>query len=309
MLTKRLSALLAIVCMLCGWGAVHAGSVGSLPKYNLFVAGDLTNSSEVEGATFVGGDLSGPSSNYGIRLGTSPIPDALVVGGDITGNPKQVFGNAVAGGSVSATLNFNTGGTLRSETIDAASLTQQVQDASDYYASLSSNASVTVPGTQPGAVKFQANGSSPVAVFDVSLSDLFSNKTQQIELDLNGADMAVINVSGTSALWQSGNMVGDLISEDVRNRVLWNFYQADSLTFNNALYGSLLAPNAHFQNATMIEGNVYVSSMDKRGEVHLQSDVPFTQPPNNSAVPSPTAALFGAGLLSLVACRRRRKQA
>ena len=39
----------------------------ALHEWNLVVLGDLKSSSEVEGRTFVGGNLSGTSSNYQIR--------------------------------------------------------------------------------------------------------------------------------------------------------------------------------------------------------------------------------------------------
>ena len=103
---------------------------------------------------------------------------------------------------------------------------------------------------------FNSSGDS-VAVFDIDAADLFSNKTQQIELNLNGSSTAIINVRGTSANWNQGNIVGDLVSDDeVKEKVLWNFYEAETLNFNLALYGSLLAPLASLTNQTILEGTV-----------------------------------------------------
>ncbi|MGH6633628.1 MAG: collagen-binding domain-containing protein, partial [Sphingopyxis sp.] len=60
--------------------------IDALREWNLVVLGNLESSSEVEGRTFVGGNLSGNSSNYGIRATTSPSGQpGLTVVGNVTG--------------------------------------------------------------------------------------------------------------------------------------------------------------------------------------------------------------------------------
>ena len=80
-------------------------------EYNLVVLGDLTSSSEVEGRTFVGGNLSGGSSNYYIKGNKAPASTApgLTVVGSVSGGTKQLNNSsgALIGGSMSSGLNLN----------------------------------------------------------------------------------------------------------------------------------------------------------------------------------------------------------
>ena len=86
--------------------------LAELKANNLIVLGNLDSSSEVEGRTFVGGDLSGSSSNYFILNGkTAPASTApgLTVVGDVTGGTKNLNNSsgAAIGGNESSGLNLN----------------------------------------------------------------------------------------------------------------------------------------------------------------------------------------------------------
>ncbi len=243
-----------------------SASAFSLGDYNLVVFEDVTSNSDVEGSAFIGGDLLGSSSNYCIKCdaGGSFFPFdgvGLKVVGDIEGNPKNVNNGTDLeyGGNLNAIVNMNGGGSIIQNSNLANEFTQLknfLSNESTLYSNLASNSSINVPGQQPGPVIFNSSGDS-VAVFDIDAADLFSNKTQQIELNLNGSSTAIINVRGTSANWNQGNIVGDLVSDDeVKEKVLWNFYEAETLNFNLALYGSLLAPLASLTNQTILEGTV-----------------------------------------------------
>ena len=84
--------------------------IDALREWNLVVLGNLESSSEVEGRTFVGGNLGGNSSNYGIRTTTSPNGQpGLTVVGNVTGSHKNLNNGsgAVIGGNVSSGFNLN----------------------------------------------------------------------------------------------------------------------------------------------------------------------------------------------------------
>jgi len=71
-----------------------AGLAGAGPYSDLgvFVYGDYTSTSEVEGRAIVGGNLGGPSSNYGIALSPAAYSgvDTLMVGGNVgAGRPDR----------------------------------------------------------------------------------------------------------------------------------------------------------------------------------------------------------------------------
>lgn len=282
-----------------------SASAFSLSDYNLVVFEDLTSSSEVEGSAFIGGNLLGSSSNYCTQCNTggtfSPFDGVgLKVVGNIEGNTKQVNNgtNLEYGGSLNAIVNTNGGGsqTQNSGLADEfAQLKNFLINQSTLYSNLASNSSVTLPSQQPGPVTFNSSGDN-IAVFDVDADQLFSNLTQQIQLNLNGSSTAIINVGGTNANWTQGNIVGSWVSDAVQEKVLWNFYEAETLNFNQALHGSLLAPLASLTNQTELEGTVVVKSFIQNGEVHLPVFA------GAAAVPEPltilgagTAIAFGTG--------------
>ncbi|NER84746.1 MAG: choice-of-anchor A family protein [Leptolyngbya sp. SIO1D8] len=299
-----------------------AAQAFSFSDYNLVVFGDLYSNSEVEGNAFIGGDLNGNSSNYCIKCSPdgsfTPFDgNGLKVVGDINGTPKNVNNgaNVEYGDTLNAHINTNGGGTVTHNS-DLASefdaLENFLKDTSVELAGLESNSSVATPGQQPGAVRFNSSGAK-TAIFNIDISQLFSNKTQQIELDLNGSETAIINVSGTSASWNQGNMVGSLVNDATQQKVVWNFYEAEDLQFNNAFYGSLLAPLAHLTNQTELEGNVVVKSLQQNGEVHLptfKGELPVVSPPQEEepkSVPEPATALGLITILGFGAIRKRHR--
>jgi choice-of-anchor A domain-containing protein len=122
--TRTLSALCAGVLLACASAAAaeplpataNAASVNgglqAMRDYNLIVLKDLKSTSEVEGRTFVGGDLSGGSSNYLTKPGAQAGGTALTVGGDVTGGPKNINngGDVRVGGDLTSGANMNGGG-------------------------------------------------------------------------------------------------------------------------------------------------------------------------------------------------------
>jgi choice-of-anchor A domain-containing protein len=284
-----------------------------LSAYNLITFGNLTTTSEVEGRTLVGGNLFGNASNYGVALPNSTGVDVLAVAGNISGSNIQINngGNLRLGGTSSANLNFNGGGQL----INDPSVSQLVGEAqialTGYSTFLTTQAptnAVNIPGgnDQPGPVNFSAVAAGPnnVAVFNIDGNSLFNNnKVQQIDMNFNGADTVVINVSGTNITYNSGNFVGLFASDFSAQRVIWNFYEATGLQLDRVLWGAVLAPNANITGIggnpmnQVIEGSVVANSLLTNSEVHLPTFDGFVPTPGTAAV---------LGLASLVAARRRR---
>jgi len=94
-----------------------------------------------------------------------------------------------------------------------------------------------------------------------------------------------------------GNAVGSMVSEQWRDKIIWNFFEAESINLTKQLNGSLLAPLAHLENRTPIEGTVVVKSFTQRGEVHLSSYSGqgleyFDAKQPSSKVPEPSSMLF-----------------
>lgn len=83
---------------------VNAG-LQAMRDYNLIALKDLQSNSGVQGKTFVGGDLSGSSSNYMTKAGQSGV--ALRVAGNVTGSAKNVSNDGVVqvGGNLDSGVN------------------------------------------------------------------------------------------------------------------------------------------------------------------------------------------------------------
>jgi hypothetical protein len=68
-----------------------------LQSYDLFTSGDVWTSSEVEGKTFIGGDLtSSNSANFGIHLATTTDVTFEIAGTFTSGNALNVNKGSVA---------------------------------------------------------------------------------------------------------------------------------------------------------------------------------------------------------------------
>lgn len=314
---------MSVVAILVCWGTATA-TAGPLNDYNLIVLGNLTSSSEVEGKTFVGGNLSSSSSNYGIHLTVPPSELSLIVGGSITsGNIQLNKGSMIVGGNVAAgvNVNMNSGGNyaiggLKQGNVNGGSqvpftsipdvLTMQTEllSLANSYASLAPNSTTSIQhGNQ---LIFDAVPAGPQnrAVFNVAAIDIFQNNSlAQLVLNVNGADEIIINVSGSSVLWNNGmNQTGSLLTDAVRERVVWNFYEATDINLGRNLNGALLAPQAHLTSSTNIDGSVAVASFTQNGEVHLPTSV-------LNPVPEPASVMLGLlALPGLLLIMRRRQR-
>ncbi|MBL8554728.1 MAG: choice-of-anchor A family protein [Phenylobacterium sp.] len=125
-LARSLSALFAAGLVLAGAGMAAAApapaadnaaqinaGLQAMRDYNLIALKDLQSSQGVQGRTFVGGNLTGGSSNYMTRSGQSGGV-ALTVAGSVTGGAKNVSngGAVVVGGNLDSGANMNGGGSV-----------------------------------------------------------------------------------------------------------------------------------------------------------------------------------------------------
>ena len=320
--------------------------VDALREWNLVVLGNLESSSEVEGRTFVGGNLSGNSSNYGIRATTSPNGQpGLTVVGNVTGSHKNLNNGsgAVVGGNVSSGFNLNgpnqtvkVGGTISNTNVNQNSvisnldasnpgfglgLQQQKAELKGSMSSLSfemgtlkSNSQLTVQGSR-GTFTAQPNAQG-LAVFNITAADL--DKIGEIQFNLNGADTAIVNVSGRS-INLNDNFLGG--TNNLGERVIWNFPEAEDLKLTTAWGGSVLAPLADAETRNYIQGSAVFGNLKQNGEMHIGTFKGgyTTSPPGGSSggdsstgggatpVPEPgMAGLFGLGVGGLILWRRRR---
>lgn len=243
-------------------------------RYSLIVLNDLSTSSDVENRAFVGGSLvSTSSANFAINTNgvASTEPMLVVVGNIVAGNPINLNAGSLrlGGSSNGRIINFNGGGSLIADTsLSNGPITSKLQEASASLAAQAANNGVTIAGN---AAKFQVTETTDdgVAIFQVAGADLFGGAIAQIELVPGGADTIVINVTGGSINWVSGNMVGSFNSTNWRGNIIWNFPQATSINLGSYNFmGALLAPYAAVTAAGNLDGSVAVKSLTTSAEVH-----------------------------------------
>ena len=314
-----------VVALLVGLYSQYslAGPIETLSEYNLIVLNDLASTSEVEGKTLIGGDLSG-TSNYGIRLTQNDLSngDALVIAGDL------VSGSTVNANGQSVVIAGNNNGRVnaRSVSSDASQydfdlIKSEFVNFSGYLSELAVNSILTTSTNgQPGPASFEVGSDidTDVAVFNITAEDFFNNNSiQQYDVDLNGQSPSaiVINVSGEVIDDSnfSGNGVGNIVTDAFRENIIWNFFEATDIDLVKQLNGSLLAPFADLSNATPIEGSVVVNNFDQDGEVHdalfagtINYDVSTDPQDSIVDVPAPSSfIIFASALLGLGLWRRK----
>lgn len=330
MAIRKLAALLAASAALSA-GAAQAGvtemnaALDAMGQYNLIVRGNLTSSTEVEGRAFVGGSVLGNASNYNIDnlSGTG-----LTVVGNVEGGKKNVSGDIAIGGDVSSGVEFQQGGaqvltyggTLSNTNVNApdtavqtpglgASLATQrdemfagLTELSTYLAGLSDTDTITSDGSN---VYFDAASAGDIAVFSIADLSLFQNKSVQFASPTNYS-LVVINVLSTNSLTTPGGMNFNGPT-GLGTKVIWNFAgltAGDTLTFNNAWYGSVLATGATASNNTLIEGSMVFAAFNQGGEVHTPGFGDF----RFNAVPEPATwvmMILGFGAAGAMIRRRR----
>ncbi|GAB7554995.1 hypothetical protein NRB_45090 [Novosphingobium sp. 11B] len=288
-----MAAALSATPLLADSGMI--AGIDVLKTWNLVVLGDLTSSSEVEGRTFVGGDLNGNSSNYQIQAipASSTGTPGLTVVGDVNGGAKNLNNGsgAVVGGNVNSGLNLNgaaqtvlVGGSISNTNVNnntvtsglasgdpsfSQNLTQQASLIETSMTGLShdmstqtANSQLSISGNR-GTFDAQP-GANGVAVFNISAADL--DKIGEIQFNLNGADTAIVNVSGGS-ITLNDNFLGG--TQNLGEHVVWNFYEAKDLSLTTAWGGSVLAPGAAATTGNYIQGSAVFGSLVQNGEMHV----------------------------------------
>jgi choice-of-anchor A domain-containing protein/MYXO-CTERM domain-containing protein len=311
---KFLFSTIVVLGVLSSEVAASSANVGT---YNLILKNDLSTPADIEGRSFIGGDILN-AATVGLTLNGSVAVDAVTVIGDISGSINVVHGNNIVysydsntdsasidlGGTGSKVLKTST--ELQNE-FDA--IWDSVEADSAYYASLDSNAEFTGDSNNP---RYGSSDASELTVYELSAEALTGTGDYQfsttpdvpvvVNVDLTGLTSLVINAKSN-------------ITDFQETYVLWNFYSTDGtvtdLSFNGSGWGgSILAPYANVSSGTgALDGALAALSYDGTVELHnslYSYEPPTTTPP--SEVPAPAGlAMLGLGLLMMVRQRRANK--
>lgn len=310
-----------LICCVAPQVEAANSALAILNRFNVIV-GDYNAGNETEGSAFVyGAYTASGSSRFGFNGGSAADDSENMLwlnnGVANSGTTTLLSGSVLSRVSVSSSLfnlNGNAPGTpsltigdtpwgaaLQSEL--GLNLTTDVVDtlasASLHWAGLASNSSVTLPGN--GGLAFNASPVNidgvQVAIFSLTVAELENGTFSRFDLSLNGAATVLVNVSGSSVTINK-SFNGDFGNNE--SKVLFNFFEATSVTLNTNFRGGVFAPNAAvFQTGSNVDGSVVAASFSQTAEVH---DVRF-----NGYLPIPEPSVSMLGFLGAALMFRRRR--
>ncbi|MDC0709127.1 choice-of-anchor A family protein [Stigmatella sp. ncwal1] len=238
-----------------------------LSDYNLFLTGNYTAGTDVEGKVAAGGNISMENFSVGWKLPDTQIAQALVAGGNLSLSNGGVWGDAWYGGSYSgAGVTFVRGSASQGTPIDFAARGSELRNLSLRLAALEVSGSTVLESW--GGVMLRGTASG-VNVFEVPASAFASAKALFIEAP--AGSLAVINIRGDSASFKG---FGHSFSGGIdQHGVLYNFVDAASITAEGyGFWGTVLAPLAHvtFSHGSF-DGGLYARSLTGNAEGHLNA--------------------------------------
>ncbi|MGI8604629.1 MAG: choice-of-anchor A family protein [Verrucomicrobiales bacterium] len=289
------------------WVSLIKGSTNSITSgtnymsnYNVICFEDLSSTADVDGKTWVGGNITSPAwFQMGDLYTAAPNDNVVVVCGTVGGassgpginfaggsNAKLVVKdsssrgarpiNWLGGGSQSTRLKIESS-IVATNAVMRADLEQRALA----YRELASNSSVITPAGQPDARIFRCspqtvNGQAGIAVFNVDATDLFGNGSlAQVDIDSSSGNSndvkgVVINVSGANVNWTSNfSFGGNFTTNPWRQKVLWNFHQATTFAAgSHPMNGAVLASYAAVTSSSNFDGSLVCKSLTTTGECH-----------------------------------------
>jgi choice-of-anchor A domain-containing protein len=306
-----------------------------LQQFNQVIFTNLTASADTEGRAYIGGNVTG--GNFVSRT----LPDSQYAGVTVLGNATNVLsgGGAYVAGNFSGTINnggavilgnatnsnfngstptyvagtstgdnFNSGKVSTISSNATLSKYASAAESTDFrtvmtnestgLAALTTNSWASLAN---GTLTFNATPVNGVAVFNI---DSFAG-VSQFQFNLGSATSVVINSSLSAGTFNINFLAGS--AQSLASKLLWNFYDAVSLTFNTQWGGSILATKAAVTNNNSIEGTLVANSQTQNGEMHQNLLTTVTPVPEPS-----TYAMMLAGLLvvtGLGRCQQSRRYA
>ena len=290
----RLPAIAAATVTALSTVSAHAVPLTAsqiLAGYNLVTEGNATTQSDIQGNAVIGGNFNGAT----VFNSNQPTHPEIDIYGSNIGNLNVDNGGLVHYGTNTGHLNLNGGATAVQGNFSntLSSFTTTLNQLSTQLDGLTSNS--TVSKTNNTLTFNAAPGANGIAVFSFTAATLQADFSgvSNIAFSQNGAKSIIINVDGNFVDPSGANWNAPALQD-----VLFNFYDATTVTLNN-WEASILAPDASVKIASgNIEGFVYANTFVGGGELHND---PFT---GSLPVPEPGAlAIFGLGLAGLIAAK------
>jgi choice-of-anchor A domain-containing protein len=319
-------------------------ALDAMSYYNVIVRGDYKNTSEVQGRSFIGGNLNGNAGQYNFGglsgTGLTVVGDVNLQGGGKanTRGDIKVGGSIITGiefqnspqhievgGTVSNTNNANANGNTVTQNAGLKATLEGQRDTlfgnpansadKGQFGELTTYLKNLTPthSIDPANVKFDVGTGTGVAVYSIANLATALASVTNLQFDMPTTyDLVVINVAGTDITLPGGyNFNGP---SGLGTKVIWNFYEATNLDFGSkAWYGSVLAPLATAKINNFIEGSAVFATLQGDGELHTPGfrgyDFPDLPPPTEiPGVPEPATwamMILGFGAAGTLLRRRR----
>ncbi|KQV03364.1 MULTISPECIES: choice-of-anchor A family protein [unclassified Kitasatospora] len=312
--------------------AENCRTFGVANLYGEFVEGDDTHTPDAEGAVAIGGnaDFTGGFS-VGNELTADQVAklpggNALVVGGNLTGNVQVMKGDGVYAGKLTGKAEAHAGKVV------------QGPSPIDFTAEFAKLRSLSAELVKPGAGTMTLDGTKlTLTGTDATLNSFVLPKhvltgAKEFYLKVPVGSVTVISSvedsydqdqAGTTGFFLWDEAAKTYVNDDkqqsaaggqIRAKLLWNFPNATKVTkkSGNAWPGSVLAPNAAFDlgSGGPVNGSVIAKSLTGKGgaETHhypftgclpattvVVTTPPTTPAPSTSGTPSGTPSASTSG--------------
>jgi choice-of-anchor A domain-containing protein len=327
--------------------------------YNVLVRGNYTGTnSDTRGWVATGGNITAnaghsigcdaATASGGSEVCRHPAPNSgltAIAGGTISGPAGgAILGNSLASGyNYSMSFGNTNGGTaytyadmtspidIDAEFVRLSTLSSDLHANAASYGSVygdipmgAYNSFTTDPGIQVAYNQLQLTGTDTgVNIFEISTADwsALSNYATLL-LNIPEGAVAILNIGGTALSMPLNSVVVNGVygtSINAASRILYNFYEATSLTLTNSAFGSILAAGADVTGTTgMLDGQLIANSLSTTGyQINDFAfvdkgliDKNFGETREAGAVPEPATwamMLVGFGMVGHTMRQRRRR--
>ena len=275
-----------------------------LSTYNLITLGDFNCVGDIQGVTIICDSILNDNANvFGGQLNSFPVSQyALQVVNvpNTAASTVKVQQGSVGVGCATSAVSYSNGiqylvntrifevsqynnGARLTKTCDVDDTCQSLQITLPLLSTTLANLvqlaanSIYISPVKSNTLIIEVNAvdCNNVAVFTTTCADTIAKANlAAIEIQIAPAlsnVFLIITISDQEVVWPSSvNLVGQWVDSTVgRQKTLWHFPNADTITYDSTVKGYTFAPKATLILNANTEGSVAVNKLDANAQVHL----------------------------------------